>query len=788
MQFYGQAGQDLFVLSVLKNKLNGTFVEIGSNHPIVINNTYLLEKSYKWKGIMVEYNSSFLELYKKERPNSIHIISDATKVDFRKEFVSANLPHSIDYLQIDLEVTNNSTLQTLINIEQQVMSDYRFAVITFEHDVYSGNYFDTRNKSREIFSRNGYFRVFSDVSHVGNPYEDWYVDPSLVDMDFINRIKSDQSLGWTEILPKIWNTCITFSNQASSLGYVQRDPLLGKTGVQNTRGRREKVLIFDCENEHLFNCGLGDRLIGLLCTIVLSKILNRRLLINWKTPDISNFFDFAQWQLDFAQSDLKKEDIFTIDAGGNQKKVEKFFKEIDIDFLNKYEAINFVCNTNPLIYLFQNESFMLTIDDYNNLFNNAAKSLFTEYLKPIGKLNQLIEDYQFEFNKNEGPVVGLQIRTGDTHFHKNGNVQPFYPIEQKCQGIIDNIKNKLEFLGFDDKFRYRLFVTFDNPAVASIIDSNFDKKILYVDYPIGHFGLQRSETELLKQFGDMILLSKCHLLFVSHFSNFGRIPFMINDSDRKFTIAIKSDTDDFGYTLGLGKNDSSLTFKVYKPTLVDISCKHPDWKHFLHFLEKSAQKNNNFLEKSAQKSIPIELPFCSAFSEKAKSIYDESLSFTQPSETKYTNLPCEHFMNLSPPLAPNQDEVDIYTRFVKNNSFEKGCLLLGFTKELIHLADHAIDINPPQPIFNVEKGDWFDISTYYDVIIGDGCINMVGGHLVEHLSKWCGTLVIRFFTDRLQEMKYATRFRNNTPFLLPDEIIDTQDKCKILVWHFNNKK
>ena len=56
--YLGQSHQDKFVLNVLKEKKNGFFVELGSNHPINVNNTYLLEKNYDWKGIMIEYEAS----------------------------------------------------------------------------------------------------------------------------------------------------------------------------------------------------------------------------------------------------------------------------------------------------------------------------------------------------------------------------------------------------------------------------------------------------------------------------------------------------------------------------------------------------------------------------------------------------------------------------------------------------------------------------------------------------------------------------------------------------------
>ena len=83
MSTYSQSAQDLFVSSVTNKKQNGYFLEIGSNHPIIHNNSYLLEKEYQWKGLMVEYDGSFEELYKIHRPNSIYTINDARKVNYK---------------------------------------------------------------------------------------------------------------------------------------------------------------------------------------------------------------------------------------------------------------------------------------------------------------------------------------------------------------------------------------------------------------------------------------------------------------------------------------------------------------------------------------------------------------------------------------------------------------------------------------------------------------------------------------------------------------------------------
>jgi len=191
--YSGQSLQDKFILSILKEKRNGCFLEIGSNHPININNTYLLEKMYDWKGIMVEYDNSFLPLYKQYRPNNIHIIEDATKIDYKAVFESNNIPLNIDYLQIDLEEDNGSTLTTLRNLDEQVLDKYKFATVTFEHDIYHSNIYNTREESRKLFNKRGYVCVFQDVNNCGNPYEDWYVHPDLVDMKYVSYLQEKNS-------------------------------------------------------------------------------------------------------------------------------------------------------------------------------------------------------------------------------------------------------------------------------------------------------------------------------------------------------------------------------------------------------------------------------------------------------------------------------------------------------------------------------------------------------------------------------------------------------------------
>ena len=189
---YSQADQDTLVVLLTGGKRDGWFVEIGSNDPILINNSFLLEKHYHWKGLMVEWDKSFLNAYRVHRPRSVYVMGDASKVAYDQVLEQHHFPNKIDYLQIDLDVENRSTLTTLEYFDKHVFTKHTFGVVTFEHDIYRGDYFQTRTQSREIFRRNGYVRIFSNVSVFvegkWSPFEDWYAHPQLVNANLLQRI------------------------------------------------------------------------------------------------------------------------------------------------------------------------------------------------------------------------------------------------------------------------------------------------------------------------------------------------------------------------------------------------------------------------------------------------------------------------------------------------------------------------------------------------------------------------------------------------------------------------
>ncbi|MCX7863267.1 MAG: FkbM family methyltransferase [Bacteroidales bacterium] len=69
---FSQNGEDLLLNKYFQGKKKGFYVDVGANHPIILNNTYFFYRR-GWRGILIEGNKSFNKLYKIFRPNDIVI-------------------------------------------------------------------------------------------------------------------------------------------------------------------------------------------------------------------------------------------------------------------------------------------------------------------------------------------------------------------------------------------------------------------------------------------------------------------------------------------------------------------------------------------------------------------------------------------------------------------------------------------------------------------------------------------------------------------------------------------
>ena len=182
---WSQSMQDMFVLMALDGKRQGVYVELGADLPRIINNTYLLETEFDWAGVSFEYDAQKVAFFNTIRRNKC-ICTDATTFDFKFLFEQRNYPKQIDYLQLDLDPAEG----TLAALKQLPLDDYRFTAITYETDVYRAGA-DVQDEEIEYLKSYGYELVVRNVANEGNPYEDWWVDPNVVDRAIIDKLKMD---------------------------------------------------------------------------------------------------------------------------------------------------------------------------------------------------------------------------------------------------------------------------------------------------------------------------------------------------------------------------------------------------------------------------------------------------------------------------------------------------------------------------------------------------------------------------------------------------------------------
>ena len=104
------------------------------------------------------------------------LYSDATKINYTDLFISKKMPSEIDYLSLDID----PAYQTLLVLALIPFKNYKFKVLTFEHDSYRhGNLI--KIVSRLFLKSNGYFCAYKDVKAPGfGKYEDWWIHPEYI--------------------------------------------------------------------------------------------------------------------------------------------------------------------------------------------------------------------------------------------------------------------------------------------------------------------------------------------------------------------------------------------------------------------------------------------------------------------------------------------------------------------------------------------------------------------------------------------------------------------------------
>jgi FkbM family methyltransferase len=198
-----QLGQDVLAFSLVGKDKKGFFVEFGATDGKTLSNSYLLEKSFGWSGILCEPGKAWHSDLKKNRDTVIDTrcvfsstgklveftetsvgelstISSFMKSDanrflrknsgtYQVETVSLydlllthNAPKYIEFLSVDTEGSEFEILKDF------PFDEYKFGLICVEH-----NYTSNREKLHDLLTGKGYERIYTSYS----AFDDWYLGP-----------------------------------------------------------------------------------------------------------------------------------------------------------------------------------------------------------------------------------------------------------------------------------------------------------------------------------------------------------------------------------------------------------------------------------------------------------------------------------------------------------------------------------------------------------------------------------------------------------------------------------
>ena len=211
--FQSQIYQDIFASFIVGDKYDKTFLEFGATDGLDISNSYTLESSFNWKGVLSEPSPQWHEALKKNRKNSKIItkciwkesgkkldffMSDFGSLSTIKDFVESDkisIPTnteirlksgktiSVETISLNDVIKEyfNSICPSYISIDTEGseyeilkafdLDNFRPKVFTIEH-----NHTENETKIDEHLIANGYVRIFRKLT----TFDAWFIPSEIL--------------------------------------------------------------------------------------------------------------------------------------------------------------------------------------------------------------------------------------------------------------------------------------------------------------------------------------------------------------------------------------------------------------------------------------------------------------------------------------------------------------------------------------------------------------------------------------------------------------------------------
>ena len=139
---YSFGGCDLLIDYIFKSKKKGVYLDVGCQHPVSNNNTYLLYKR-GWSGINIDLDPKNIRLFNLERPNEINICKCVSSNNSKKDLFFFHPGSPINSLE-------KKTIKNKSNFSLKKIKTFTLNSILEDHKIQHIDYFNLDVEGHEI--------------------------------------------------------------------------------------------------------------------------------------------------------------------------------------------------------------------------------------------------------------------------------------------------------------------------------------------------------------------------------------------------------------------------------------------------------------------------------------------------------------------------------------------------------------------------------------------------------------------------------------------------------------
>ncbi len=121
-KYFSFSGVDIAINNIFRNKTHGFYLDVGCQHPIKNNNTYLLHKK-GWSGINIDLDQDNINLFNSSRPMDLNICAAISSSVTEKDLYYYHKKSPINTLESSVSKFNKTAAKEIKKIKTNTLNN-----------------------------------------------------------------------------------------------------------------------------------------------------------------------------------------------------------------------------------------------------------------------------------------------------------------------------------------------------------------------------------------------------------------------------------------------------------------------------------------------------------------------------------------------------------------------------------------------------------------------------------------------------------------------------------------